>query len=108
MLFAVVVSAALNSMVVARTGYALLIPQLTAFYSWSYAEAGATITFLMIGIAIGTPVAGALADRHGPRIVLLPLVAVAGLMLMLLSKSGGSLSIFYGGHLPIGLTSITR
>lgn len=99
------IAAACNSMVAARSAASVFLGPISHQFAWTHAQVGAAISFLMMGIAVGTPVLGWLIDRYGPRIVLLPLTAAAGLTLMGFSLTGGVLALFYAAHFVLGVAS---
>jgi MFS family permease len=97
------VGAMFNGLMFASIAISVFIDQIARDYGWDHARIGGAVTLLYIGMAIGAPVFGKVVDRYGPRIVLLPLTFVSGLILSSFSFFGASLPLFYGAHLLLGI-----
>lgn len=87
--------------------YGVFLPVLADAFGWSR---GAVSTALSINLVLGGVagfVIGALADRHGPRVLLVPTVALAGAAFALVSTVGAlwELYLFVGVLGGVGMSS---
>jgi MFS family permease len=87
--------------------YGVFLPVLAEAFGWSR---GAISTALSINLVLGGLAGlgiGALADRHGPRVLLVPTVALAGAAFALVSTVGAlwQLYLFVGVLGGVGMSS---
>ena len=105
---AVVASTLVGSMfsggLIAMTVIAVFMAPIARDYGWSHGAIGAATALLYLGMAISAPVFGKIVDRRGPRIVLLPLTLLSGLLLTSFSLIGASLWLFYAAYLLLGIS----
>jgi sugar phosphate permease len=105
---AVVASTLVGSMfsggLVAMTAIAVFVGSIAREYGWSHGTIGGAMALLYLGMAMSAPVFGRIVDRCGPRIVLLPLTFLSGLLLASFSVIGASLPLFYAAHLLLGIS----
>jgi predicted MFS family arabinose efflux permease len=73
----------------------------------SFAAAGVVSGVYAIGVGVGGPVLGRLADRHGPTAVLLSSASAAGLLLVAMALAPGTtpLAVLVGLAAGIGITT---
>lgn len=74
----------------------VLLPSLSKDFGWSDPQILAAIAIVLFGASALGPVIGMVADRYGPRRVILSSLAASGLAWMLLALGTGSLAVYYG------------
>lgn len=104
-LAAAFVSAAVSGFLVASTAITIFMDPISRDFAWSRAEIGGALSLLFLGMGVGAPVFGRVADRLGPRQVLLPLTILSGLLLSAFSIIGKSLSLFYAAYFALGVVT---
>lgn len=73
----------------------LFVQPLQAEFGWSRAEVSTAATFEQFGVALAAPLVGRLADRIGVRPIAIASYVVAPLALVLLSRTGPSVTAWY-------------
>lgn len=81
----------------------LFVAPLQAEFGWSRAAASGAATFQQLGIFLSAPLVGRLADRHGVRRIALASFIAAPIGLMLLSRCGNSVMMWWGLWLLVSL-----
>ena len=86
--------------------FALLGASWAAAFGWSARELAAAATLYLAAQTVAFPIAGWLLDRLGSRRVACASIALFGMILIGLSRMGGSLAVFYVLIAFLGLTSV--
>lgn len=87
---------------VASPSLGFFIPALQADMGWSRAQTSGAATAIMIGLLLGVPIAGRLADRYGVRAVILPAMLLMASAFLLLALATNNLIVFYVGYFISG------
>lgn len=99
----VTVAVALSGAQFAATSISVFLADITSDYGWSRAQISGAVTMLYLGMAVGTPLFGLAFDRFGPRVVMLPLTFLSGILIASFAATGDSLALFYGAHVLLGI-----
>src|SRR5262249_4537287 len=75
--------------------FGVFLKPLTAEFGWSRESVSLAFAIAALGIAVCSPILGALLDKFGPRRIILPSLAVFGLAFASLSLLRGQLVILY-------------
>jgi MFS family permease len=102
---AALIGSMLSGLMVAGTAISVFMGHISNDYGWGHGEIGAAVSFLFLGVAVGSPFFGPVVDRIGSRAVLLPLTASSGVILSLFAVIGANLSLFYAAHFLLGLAT---
>lgn len=73
----------------------LFMAALNAEFGWTRAEMSLGPTFLVIGLALASPILGMLSDRFGERRLIIAGLAILTVALVMLSKIGGRIEQYY-------------
>lgn len=99
------VGAMFSGLIVASTAISVFIGRISGDFGWGRGEIGGAISFLFLGMAVGSPLFGPIVDRFGSRVVLLPLTLLSGLILTSFSVVGAHLPLFYAAHFLLGVAT---
>jgi MFS family permease len=94
------------SMLASLSVFSLYVKPLQDALGWKRTEIMAGFTFMLVAIALVSPVTGRLLDSFGPKKVMIPGALMAVLGLVLLSRAT-SLRDFYIGYILIGTGTTT-
>lgn len=81
----------------------LFVSPVQAEFGWSRAAASGAATFQQLGIFLSAPLVGRLADRYGVRAIAIASYIAAPLALVLLSRAGSSVPMWWGLWLLVSL-----
>ncbi len=73
----------------------LFMAPLNAEFGWTRTQMSLGPTFLIIGLALASPILGFLADRFGERRLIIPGLVILTAALVLLSRIGGRIEHYY-------------
>jgi MFS family permease len=82
--------------------FGVFLKPLAAEFHWSREEVSLAFAVAAIGIAVCSPILGALLDRCGPRRIILPSLTVFGLTFASLSLLRGQLLVLYATFAILG------
>lgn len=83
--------------------FGVFLKPLAEEFHWSRESVSLAFGIAALSVALCSPFIGALLDRFGPRPVILPCLAVFGLVFASLSLLNGGLLVFYGTFLVLGI-----
>ncbi len=83
--------------------FSVFLKPLSAEFGWSRESVSAAFGIAAMSVAATSPVIGRLLDRHGPRPVILPCMAIYGLAFASLSLLSASLAHLYAVFLLMGI-----
>jgi MFS family permease len=82
--------------------FGVFLKPLTAEFGWSREAVSLAFAIAALGVAVCSPLLGAMLDRFGPRRIILPSVAVFGLAFASLSLLKGQLMVLYATFALLG------
>jgi MFS family permease len=99
---AIIVGVFFGSTVLPFTAQALLLVPMTEELHWSRTQFSLGLSAMMLGGMCSAPLLGRLVDRIGVRLVVIGGTVLVGLMMLLLSRQSGALSLYLGGFFILG------
>jgi MFS family permease len=87
------------------TVFGFFLVPLSVQFGWTRANVSLALAILAVAAAVSYPVAGWLADRYGPRKLILCGNLLFALSIAMLSRLNGSLLQFYGLYALLGIVS---
>ncbi|MBT0667136.1 MFS transporter [Novosphingobium profundi] len=81
----------------------LFVAPVQAEFGWSRAAVSGAATFQQLGIFLSAPILGRLADRYGIRAIAIASYIAAPVALVLLSRAGSSVAMWWGLWLLVSL-----
>jgi MFS family permease len=83
--------------------FAVFLKPLSMEFGWTREAVSAAYGVMTLAAALSAPFVGYLVDRHGPRVVCAPCVAIAALAFASLSVLTPQLPLFYGTFAIVGI-----